>query len=806
MVKNWITLSIRRFNRNKANSFINILGLSLGMIVFLVIFIYVKHEFSYDNFHDHSDRIFQLIKENPQSEKNYRGINRQAVLPAPLAYVLKEQITGIERVARLMSKRTLVVETDDKTFYEESYHGADADLFDILTFNSLYSSPGLTLDNPKTVAISESTAIKYFGSTKVIGKVLEVTGTKKMGSYTVDLVFGDFPTNSSYQFNIILRFEDLVNVMQPTDLENWNNYNYNFLVKTSQGADPFDIEYKIKNFFTGRYEGTDDEANLNTNYILEPLVDLYLGSEVNFSNTPKNDINRLYMLVTIAIFVLVVAGINYVNLTTARSIKRAKEVGIRKVAGAYQSNLILQFLSDALTISVISMIIAMLSIWIIFPDFQSFIGKQIPLNLLSDNTLLFTVLGIPIVLGLLAGIYPAFVLSSFKPIKVLKGNYGHGSDGNLMQDTLTVFQFSISGGLILAVMIIGQQLHYLETHNPGYDREHILKVSMTDVGVRKKKAVFVDELLKNPNILTTSITSYFPNSVNTQQGRKWVGLNGSNDVSFYTTHADHNYIDLFNIKLVAGRNFSPDIVSDRNAFLINETAAKTYGWDDPIGMQFIGENGGEEGDTVHIIGVIKDIHISSYKRPIEPFRIGLANNWSWQLAIKINPEDMASTLAYIEENYKKLTTTKIPFKISFFDEDFGKVYKSDQQLGKLINLFSIVAIFIACLGLYALSVHNVTQRLKEIGIRKILGAKHLQISYLISRRFINLVIISFVFAAPIAYYIMDKWLQTFAYHITIGIGVFILTAIVMLLIALLTVGSQTWRAATANPTDVIRNE
>ena len=323
---------------------------------------------------------------------------------------------------------------------------------------------------------------------------------------------------------------------------------------------------------------------------------------------------------------------------------------------------------------------------------------------------------------------------------------------------------------------------------------------------KKKKAVFVDELLKNPNILTTSIASYFPNSVNTQQGRKWIGPNGANEVSFYTTHADHNYIDLFNIKLVAGRNFSPDIVSDRNAFLINETAAKTYGWDDPIGMQFTGENGGREGDTVHIIGVIKDIHISSYRRPIEPFRIGLANAWSWQLAIKINSEDMASTLAFIEGNYKKLATTKTPYKISFFDEDFGKVYKSDQQLGKLINLFSIVAIFIACLGLYGLSVHNVTQRLKEIGIRKILGAEHLQIIYMISRRFISLVIISFVFAAPVAYYIMDNWLQTFAYHITFSIGVFILTAITMLLIALSTVGSQTWRAATANPTDVIRNE
>ena len=367
MVKNWITLSIRRFSRNKANSFINILGLSLGMIVFLVIFIYVKHEFSYDNFHAHSDRVFRLIKENPPGENHYKGINKQAVLPAPLADVIKEQITGVESVTRMMRQRTLVVETDGKTFYEEAYHGADADLFDILTFEALYGNLNLALDKPRTVAISEATAIKYFGSTNVVGKVIEITGTKNLGSYTVDLVFGSFPTNSSFKFNIILRFEDLVKTMQPTDLENWNNYNYNFLVKTSQNGDPFDIGYQIRNFFIRKYEGTDNEENRNTNYLLEPLADIYLGSDVNFTNTPKNDINRLYMLVTIAIFVLIVAGINYVNLTTARSIKRAKEVGIRKVSGAYQSNLVLQFLTDALTISAVSMIISLLVIWIIFP-------------------------------------------------------------------------------------------------------------------------------------------------------------------------------------------------------------------------------------------------------------------------------------------------------------------------------------------------------------------------------------------------------------------------------------------------------
>lgn len=782
------------------------MGLSLGMIVFLAIFIYARHEFSYDQFHDQSENIFRLIKENPPGESNYRGISKQAVLPAPLAYVIKEQVTGVDKVTRLMNRGTLVIETEDKTFHEESYYGADADLFGILSFNTIYGDADHALEEQSTVAISESTAIKYFGSADARGKVLDLTGRKKLGSYTVDLVFKDFPPNSSFQFNLILRFEDFVKVMQPTDLENWNNYNYSYLLRTSDNSDPVDIEYQIKKYFLDKYEGSEDRDIVETNYHLQPLAEMYLGEEVNFSSTPRNDINRLYMLVTIAIFVLLVAGINYVNLTTARSIKRAKEVGIRKVSGADQRNLIVQFISDALATSIISMAIALLIIWAIFPGYQSFIGKDLQQGLINNYWFFLTVLIIPIILGILAGVYPAFVLSSFRPISVLKGDYGRGSEGNQTRDLLTLFQFSISGGLLIAVMVIGQQLEYIESNNPGYDREHILRLGLADEGVRKKKEVLIDELLKHPNILSTSVASYFPNSVNTQQGRNWVGENGTNEVSFYTTHADYNYIDLFNIEIVQGRNFSPDIISDKNAFLINETAARTYGWEDPIGMQFTGENSGRPGDTVHIIGVIKDIHIASYRRPIEPFRIGMANSWSGQLAIKINPEEIPETLTYIEENYKKLATTKVPYKISFFDDDFGRVYKTDQQLGKLIYIFSIIAIIIACLGLYGLSVHNVGHRLKEIGIRKVLGADQIQISYLVSRKFVGLVLISFTIAAPIAYFIMNKWLQTFAYHVSLGVGVFVLTAMAMILIAIVTVGSQTWAAATSNPTDIIRNE
>ncbi|MDZ7650336.1 MAG: FtsX-like permease family protein [Cytophagales bacterium] len=434
------------------------------------------------------------------------------------------------------------------------------------------------------------------------------------------------------------------------------------------------------------------------------------GPTLTFSNTPQNSRDRLYILISIAVFVVVIAGINYVNLTTARAVKRAKEVGVRKVSGASQSNLIYQFLADALSVSFVAMFIAGLSVWSLLPLYRDFLGTNLPFDLLHDKVLLSSVLLIPLCFGLFAGSHPAFVLSSFKPVNILKGNFSSDSDGRLLRDGLTVFQFVISGALIFAVVVINQQLSFIEKHNPGYDREHILKLNLSDVGVREKKEILEEELRKHPNIANVSITSYFPNAVNTQQGREWKGVEGTTNVSFYSANADHHYLDVFNIKLVAGRNFSPTNPADKNAFLINETAARTYGWDDPVGMQFTGEGG--DGDTVTIIGVIEDIHIANYRNTIKPFRIGYVRPWSSQLAIKIVPNDIPNTLAFIEDSYKKFATSKIPYSISFFDEEFGKVYKSDQQLSMLINIFSMIAALVACLGLYGLSVYTVSQRMK----------------------------------------------------------------------------------------------
>jgi putative ABC transport system permease protein len=807
MIKNWVLISFRRFFRNKTNSLINLLGLTLGMTVSLLIFIYVRHEFNYDSFHAKADRVYRIIKENPQGN-NYMSNPKQAVLPAPLAEVIKQQVTDVEGVSRIASwGGSLSVETNDasKSFTEDSYHAADGDLFRILTFEPLAGNVQRAFTNPYTVAISEKTAIKYFGRTDVAGEVLNLTGFKSLGRYTIDLVFRDFPSNSSYDFKIVMRFEDFVKTIQPTDLQNWGNYNYNYLLLASDASKASAVGKQIDDYCYNR-EKDDPAFDGKATYYLQNLRDFYLHSDINFSNTPTNDINRLYLLSVLALFILLVAGINYVNLTTARSVKRAKEVGVRKVVGAHPANLVFQFLGDALVLSLVSMLIALTVAWSLFPAFRDFIGKEIPFDLLHDPSLLLIIFIIPIVLGLLAGFYPSFALSAFKPVSVLKGNFSTGSQGSLLRDALTIFQFTISGALIIAVMVVTSQLQYFEKHNPGYDREQIIRVNLRDEGVIAKRDVLINRLKGNPAIVNVSLTSYFPNSVSTQQGRRWVSSAGSTDVSFYTINADPSYLDVFNIKLAEGRFFIPSNPSDSNAFVINETAVKNYGWTNPVGMKFTGEAHGGKGDTVTIIGVIKDIHIADYRQAIAPMRIGFAKKWSSVLAIKIAPENIATTLAFIEENYRQLATTKMPYSVSFFDEDFGKVYKADRQLGTLIYLFSIVAIIIACLGLYGLTMHTVNIRLKEIGIRKIMGAEHGQLVFILAKKFLILILIAFAVASPVAYYFMSDWLQHFVYHTEVSLVSFVAALVAMTVICFATVGSQVWKAVLSSPTDVLRSE
>lgn len=805
MLRNWLLLSFRRFRRGTGHALINIFGLTLGLFVFLLISLYVFHEFSYDNFHTNGERIYRLAKENKTNI--YLGSGQFAVHPAPLYDVIAD-MSDVENVSRFSKWGQVVIESNAETFYEDRYFAADSGLLRMLTFEPVAGRVEQGLDLPHSVIISENTAVKIFGTANAVGQTIKLTSFVDLGEYTVQAVFKDFPSNSSFQFNIIVRFLDAVKASQPGDLQSWGNSNYNFLVMLKPGADPRNLESQLDEQFYKRFAGTDEEESAKaTHHIAQALPDLYLGPVVNFDFAPRNDVNRLYLLAIIAVFVLVVAAINYINLTTARALSRAKEVAVRKVSGAEQLNLMYQFLGDSVLVTSLATLLALGLTWSFFPIFRDFIGKPISGDALQSPTFLIGVISLGVVVGILAGAYPAFALSSFKPAAVLKGTFNRSGQGIMMRNVLSVLQFSISSGLIIAVAVITGQLAFIENNDPGYQREHIIYVPLSDAGVREKRQYFKQQLDQHPNIEITSLATYMPNSVRTQQSRKWKSAQGEFDVAFYTIHADEQYIDLFGIQILEGRNFSPGNPADRNAFLINETAVQTYGWENPVGMRFTGEGtAGQPGDTAVIIGVFRDLHFESYRAPIAPLRIGASQRWISTIALKVKPHDLETTLAFIEKTYQSLATTKVPYAVRFFDEQFTNAYKSDLQLSKLITIFSFIAILIACMGLYALSTHTLAQQTKELSIRKILGAEVAQIVYLVVSKFMVLIIVSFVIASPVAYFVMSEWLTGFVYHTPLGVLPFLLGLTVMLIIGLLTVGYQTLKAAFVNPSESLRME
>jgi putative ABC transport system permease protein len=793
----WITTNLSRFGSNKVNSIFNLVGLTLGLLVFLLVFVYVRHEFNYDKFHVHDQRIFMLIKSVGIADENFMGVNKQAILPAPLENVLKKEIAGIESVARLMRARTLIAEAGGHTFYENEFYAADADLFEILSFEIDHAAGKAILKTPQTVALSRSTALKFFGTTDAVGKTLDFTTSKPLGTFVVDAVFNDLPSNSSFSFNIIFRFEDYLKVTQPTDLTNWNNSSYTYLVKTNEQTDKSVVESSILTWFKNNKQKDSGQDR----YELERVPDMYLNPRVNFSMTSRNDVNRLYLLSVIALFVLAIAVINYINLTTAQSLLRAREIGVRKVSGASKSDIFFYFLKEALFFSVFASILAWGLLMVLWPYFTDFIGKQIPLDLFGNYQLLLSFIFVPLALAVVAGGYPSFYLASLNPVRILKGSFARSSEGAMSRDMLIVFQFVISCGLLIGAIVVNNQLRFVELNDPGYSREMIVSVPMTDDGVRTKRDLFKNDLLTSTHIKSASVATSLPHYVSMLQSRKWISGKSESDVSFYTVFADEDYLPVFDIELIAGRNLSKDIKSDAKGYIINETAANIYGWNKPVGMQFREES----GDTVNIIGVMKDIHIASYHDPVKPFRIGLSDKGANQMIVKVSG-NLPEALNHIEASYKKYAITKIPYTYNFFDDQFSKLYKSDFQLGKLINIFSLIAMTIAAMGLYSISFQSINIRLKEIGVRKVLGAPVSRIVFLLSSKFLSLVAISFFIAAPITYYLVGDWLSGFVYHVDQGIWPYLLSLLFIILISSVTLITHTVKAAQSNPVDVLRSE
>ncbi len=797
MFKNYLLTAWRNLNKNRGYSLLNILGLAVGMAVFVLIFLYVQYELSFDRWHEHADRIFRVVQRQPGNM--YLGSDRFAVTQAPLAAALMQEFPEVVAATRIDTSGDQLFTIEEKSFLQSNLYWADPNLFKVFSVDLLRGDPETALDDPHSLLLSEAVARKFFGDQDPIGQT--VTYLEKHDMHVTG-VFRDFPKNSHLIMDLILPF-DAKPILEERKLDSWGNSSFYTYFLLQESADAVQLEGKFPDMYT-KYRG--DQGWDRAGYYLQPLTKIHLFSNINFDNSPGNDVRYIYLFSSIAFLLLVIACINYMNLATARAAKRAKEVGMRKVVGARRTQLIRQFLGESTLLTLVALALTLGLVALALPAFSGFIQRDLSFDPLHNPILLLGVLGTFILVGLLAGAYPAAYISRFKPISALRSTSTRGKGGALFRNLLVVFQFTVSVLLILSTVVVRKQLHYIQNKEMGYSRDHIVVIRPRDENLPKQIEALKAELKNHPDILSVATSSSLPNHVSSQTDAWWPGKPEDLRVPIYVCDADYDFLDVFDLKLAEGRNFSPEFTSDaKGAFLINESARKAIGVDAPLGMQFSRRRGTDK-PAGQVVGILKDFHMHSLHQEIKPMYVFLNLERDYRnISIKIRGDRIPATLAHIEKTMRTFSP-KYPFEYSFFDEVFGRAYQAEQRIGRIFSTFSLLTVFIACLGLFGLSSFTAESRTREIGIRKVLGASSPSIVQLLSSDYVKKVLIANVVAWPLGYYAMYTWLQNFVYRIDLGVFPFLWAGLIALLIALLTVSFQTLRAASANPIDSLRYE
>jgi putative ABC transport system permease protein len=792
MFRNYFKIAVRNLLRHKILSAINILGLATGIVCCLLITLYVFHETSYDRFHEKTDRIVRVTMEfAADGVVNKVSVTGNKVFPA-FKRDFPEGETGVR-----MYPGSEVVKYGNKLFDEKSFVYADSTLFDIFSFKLLEGDPKKVLNKPNTVVVTASTAKKYFGNEDAVGKVLRINNEK---DFVVTGVVADCPTNSQIKFDFLASFYSLEDYVYKE--ETWWNASYftYLLLKTPEAAKI--VETKIPAYM----KAEDKNNNINSgNYLtfhLEPLKDVHLYSTVEGGFEPGSDYRYVYIFSAIALLILAIACFNYINLTTARAAERAKEVGIRKVMGAVRKQLIGQFMSESVLTVSLALMISLLLVKLLLPTFNLLAAKQLTFISVFQPAIIFTLLIILLIIGLIGSVYPALVLSGFNPVKVLKGNFKTSTSGIWLRKSLIVIQFIISVGLIVCTIVIQSQLSFIQNKKLGYNRQNIVVLPL-DKFVQGKLNTFRTEFLSNPNIFSITTCNQTPAYI---PGKYSLSLNNRNMI-VTAVRTDKDFIKTLQLKLISGSDFTDadqelaDSTNIQRPLILNEAAVKSLGWkpDKAIGktLQF-------QGNNSIVKGVVKDFHFSSMHEAISPFVIFLSSN-TRNLLVKLSDNQLPQTLQFMKEKWNMLAPHR-PFGYEFLDDEFNKLYSAETRTGELFYVFALLAIALACLGLFGLAAFAAQQRTKEIGIRKVLGASVINITTLLSGDFIQLVVVSIVVASPIAWYVMNKWLQDFAYRISITWWVFVFAGAIAVVIALATISYQAIKAAIANPVKSLRTE
>lgn len=816
MFKNYLKIAFRNILKHKVYSLINILGLAIGMACSILILLWVRDELSYDRFHANAESIYRVTREW-KNQDGETSLHLARVAP-PIGPLLKNDFPSIvEDVVRIRADYNTLLKLDDRTFVEDNFFWAEANVFDIFSFPFLKGDPATALKEPNSVVLTEAMAQKYFpkestiGETDPLGKTINYEGEADL---KVTGVVQNIPQNSHFKFDFLGSFITLENFFGKEFMaSNWGRNNYLTYLLLPEGFSPDVLREQIPGFLDKHIsqlvinETGQPPANKpsRTNQLhLQKLTDIHLHSHLTTEIEQNGDIVNVYLFSAIAFFILLIACINFMNLATARSAKRAREIGMRKVLGAYRKQLIGQFLGESLLIAALALIIAVSVVEAVLPYFNDFVGKNLSLSIWQNPEMILGLIAITLFVGLVSGSYPAFLLSSFRPVRVLKGE-DKSSGKSAFRRVLVVSQFTISIALIISMGIVYHQLDFLRHKKLGFNKEQVV-ILQASGDMQENFETIRSRLMQNSSILNVSASRLIPSN---KLLNSWGGqvLDGEETVPLTfrlaVVEVNYDFFQTYEMPLLAGRDFSREYATDDSAaFVLNRAAVEKLGWtvEEAVNKSMIyGERNGR------VIGVVEDVHFESLHNKIVPIIYLINGAGSYQFALRLSGQDIPASLAFIKNIWTEYQPD-YPFEYRFLDEQLGALYDSEENLGKIFGIFSLLAVVIACLGLYGLAAFSAEQRTKEIGIRKALGASVKNLVGLLSKEFLKLVIIANIIAWPVAWYAMNRWLENFAYRINIAWWVFILAGTLALAIALLTVAYQAIKAAVANPVKSLRYE
>ncbi|MGE5420703.1 MAG: ABC transporter permease [Chloroflexota bacterium] len=790
MIKNLLKTAIRHLSKHPGYSAINILGLTLGITSALFLIIYVTDEISYDKYHKNADRIYRVASKLTETDDQFTWI----VAQVPFGPQVVQDYPEVQSYARFFNMPQGAYKYEDNEYTEEHFYYADSTVFDIFSYKVIKGDPEAAVREPNKIALTKSIAAKYFGDADPVGKIL----TEGTNSYEVTGIIEDVPYNSHFRFDALAARNNL-----PKQFGSWGNFGVFTYLLLPEDIDIKAFEQKIQGMSETHVKPVLGQFNVKVDYILEPIKRIHLHSTNAQEPEPTGSIAYVYVFSIVAIFLVLIAAMNYMNLATARSSGRAREVGLRKVVGSTRTALIMQFLSESVVFTIISLILSIIILFIALPKLNLLAGKFFDFSLIYSPTVLIAFLGTVVFVGILGGSYPAFFLSRFSPVTVLKGEVTQGTAGSLFRKALVVIQFTVSVAMIICTLVVFRQLKYMKTMDQGFDQQNVLFLQLNGQTAAKYK-LLKQTLLENPDIkaVTGTNTPVGEGSgkvlfnVETDQGMSQRGINFA--------VVDHDFIETLGIGIKEGRDFQQDMPSDTSAgVVVNETFVNRMGWKEPLGkkVELISSN----QIVARVIGVMKDYHQTGMYNEVETFMLVYRGNQMPFVYLKLSGNNNQQTISYIETKWKELFPDQ-PFSYKYLNERFNDQFKADEKRGTIFTMFTILAILIACLGLFGLASYTVEKRTREIGIRKVFGANEGIIMGLISKDFIILVSLAIVVAVPLAYWFMSDWLENYVYRTTVGITVILSSALLVIIITFFTISYKALQAALTNPAKSIRTE